>query len=105
MAAHALTARMEKTDLKFPFLVKSHPKKSSDIPRLIIHLLIIPGLRYYSCLGGIVFLLFAHPFMNLLYWEKLLTTVLAKRWINVLGCLAFTISQDYEMYLEGVPLK
>ena len=100
MAAHALTARMEKTDLKFPFLVKSHSKKSSDIPRLII-----PCLRYYSCLGGIVFLLFAHPFMNLLYWEKLLTTVLAKRWINVLGCLAFTTFQDYEMYLEDVPLK
>ena len=61
--------------------------------------------RFFLYLGGIVFLLSAHLFMNLLYWEKPLTTVLAKLWINVLGCLVFTTYQDYEMFRGDVPLK
>ena len=61
--------------------------------------------RFYLCLGGTVFSLSAPPFMNLPYWEKLLMTVLAKLWINVPGCLAFTTYQDYEMFREDVPLK
>ena len=61
--------------------------------------------RYFLCPGDIVFLLYVPPFMNSLYWEKLLTTVLVKRWTNVQGCLVFTTYQDYEMFREGVQLK
>ena len=96
MAAHALTARMERTDLKFPFLVKSFIcVERSHLVKLCC--------RYFLCLGDIVSSLFVPPFMNLPYWEKLLTTVLVKRWTNVLGCLVFITYQDYEMFPEGVP--